>query len=356
MNKGREIDVIGIVLQVFKEWRFVGKCALATAIIGVVFALCQTKEYSASVLLAPESSSGENMLGGMSELASSFGVNLGNIGGEDAISPRIYPDIFASNEFIIPLLDVKVREKDNPVEITYKEHLLGDSTSFSLKSLFKSLFSKNAQTNSKKSFDLFELSKEEEELLRMMKSCISCMSDKKTEIITISVKDEDPVVAAIIADTVQRRLQEYITEYRTKKVKNDLDYFNKLYTEAKDDYSDIRKRYIKYSDSHKGLILESYKAEQEDLENEMQLKYNILTQVTVQVQRAKAKVQEATPAFTIIQGATIPNSSISIPRSYIVIIFFILGLIGGSAWILGQKYITIIVNRLKKESQNSCDQ
>lgn len=42
---------------------------------------------------------------------------------------------------------------------------------------------------------------------------------QKTSVISISVMDQDPMVAAILADTLQSRLQQYITEYRTKKQK-----------------------------------------------------------------------------------------------------------------------------------------
>ena len=44
----------------------------------------------------------------------------------------------------------------------------------------------------------------------------------------------------------------------------------------------------------------------EDLENEMQLKYNTFTTLNVQLQAANAKVQDRTPVFTVIKGATVP--------------------------------------------------
>jgi uncharacterized protein involved in exopolysaccharide biosynthesis len=38
----------------------------------------------------------------------------------------------------------------------------------------------------------------------------------------------------------------------------------------------------------------------------MQLKYNNYTAMTTQFQAAQARVQERTPAFTMIKGATVP--------------------------------------------------
>ena len=53
-------------------------------------------------------------------------------------------------------------------------------------------------------------------------------------------------------------------------------------------------------------MLESIRAKQNDLENDMQLKYNTYTTLMTQYQTAKAKVQERTPAFTIVRGASMP--------------------------------------------------
>ena len=53
-------------------------------------------------------------------------------------------------------------------------------------------------------------------------------------------------------------------------------------------------------------MLESFRAKQENLENEMQLRYNIYSSLTTQLQLAQAKVQERTPAFTTLKCATVP--------------------------------------------------
>ena len=53
-------------------------------------------------------------------------------------------------------------------------------------------------------------------------------------------------------------------------------------------------------------MLESFRAKQNDLENDMQLKYNTYTTLMAQYQAAKAKVQERTPAFTLVKGAAVP--------------------------------------------------
>ena len=99
-------------------------------------------------------------------------------------------------------------------------------------------------------------------------------------------------------------------------------YFQKLTDEAKDVYVKARQVYGGYADANMDVILESYKAKQEDLENDMQLKYNNYSAMLAQLQAAKAKVQERTPAFTTIQGAAVPIKATGPKR-----MLFVLGML-----------------------------
>ena len=53
----------------------------------------------------------------------------------------------------------------------------------------------------------------------------------------------------------------------------------------------------------------------------MQLKFNTYSTLNTQLQAAKAKIQEKTPAFTLIQGASVPIKA-SEPKR----MFFVLGM------------------------------
>ena len=152
--------------------------------------------------------------------------------------------------------------------------------------------------------------------------------DKKTKVITISATAQDPYISTILADSAKEKLQYYITQYRTNKARHDLAYIEKLYDEAHQQYVQARQQYAAYSDANQELLLESYKSKQEDLENEMQLKFNVYSQMAMQLQLARAKVQEHTPAFTVIQSASVPilhssKSKASRVLTYIAIGFFL---------------------------------
>jgi uncharacterized protein involved in exopolysaccharide biosynthesis len=154
---------------------------------------------------------------------------------------------------------------------------------------------------------------------------MECSVDKKTSVITIVVEDQDPLIAATIADSTQVHLQRTITDYRTKKARIDLDYIQQLFTEAYKAYDDARKKFAAYSEANSKVALPTVQSNLDNLEADMQLKYNIYQQVAEQRQLALAKVQERTPAFTIIQEATVPVKHSNLPKVITLGIWMILG-------------------------------
>ena len=127
-RKSNEIDVIGIIKKVLKEWRLLMRFIIVFAIIGVVVALNKPKVYTTTVILAPEYSGGSALPEGLSSIASMVGVNIGGAskGGVDAIYPQIYPDVLTSSDFIIKLFDVKVQQEEDTTTKTYYRHLVED--------------------------------------------------------------------------------------------------------------------------------------------------------------------------------------------------------------------------------------
>jgi uncharacterized protein involved in exopolysaccharide biosynthesis len=84
------------------------------------------------------------------------------------------------------------------------------------------------------------------------------------------------------------------------------------------------------------------------MENDLQIKYNNYTTLNAQLLAAKAKVQERTPAFTIIQKPFMPTKPSSTPRLVVVLIFIFLGVVCDTLWILyGRQWYA------KKKGRNS---
>ena len=307
--------------------------------LGVKVAFSIPRIYKSSVMLAPESSDGNSLSSSLSSMASLVGLNKSMMGGEDAIFPEIYPDVVQSTNFIVDLFPVQVETRDGKVKCDYYTYLRKHQKT-SLLDIPKIKLAEFMQKFQKEELgkpkgaggeddapDPFYLTKEQDEVAKGIANSIDCTVDKKTSVITIEVTDQDPVIAASLADTLMNRLQVFITDYRTKKAIRDCEYIRGLYNEAKDDYTQARKEYAAFCDANQDVILQEVQSEMEEMENEMQLKYNAYTQLSEQLQMAQAKVQERTPVYTIVQNASVPTKHSNKPKVLILAVFMFIGFI-----------------------------
>ena len=340
MKKSYELDLLNIIGRVLHERKLLFCYMFVGALFGVVVALSSPKFYSSEVELAPEfSGGGLSMSGGLSDIAASFGVDLGNSGSMDAIYPDLYPNVVSSTDFMLDLYDVPVRLVDDPESRSYIHHITKEVKFpfWNYPQIWWAKFSKAYLAKPEPGggeADPFRISKNDWENIRVMRKSILCSVDRKSSVISIVVIDQDPVVAAIVADTVCNRLQTYITEYRTNKARLDVDYYRQLMEESKAQYDSIRNAYITYTDLYSSSQLMKYRARIEDLENEMSLQYNVFTQTSAMLKQAESKLQERTPAFTVLQRPVTPFKPSSMPRIMVVIIWAILGGLAAAAWIL----------------------
>ena len=339
----QEIDLIELAQKVWASRKLVFKACGYAVLVGLVVAFSIPKEYSTSVTLAPETG-GKSGGGSMGALAAMAGISLGASSGEDALSPELYPDIVSSTPFLIELFDVKVKDQKDKIDTTLYAYLdeyqrgpwWGAITSAPFKALgwVISLFKDKEEEGVAAKTDPFRLTKDEAAIATALSKRISVSVDKKTGVTTLSVTMQDPLISASLTDTVMRCLQNYITDYRTNKARHDLAFTEKLYKAAKDNYTAAQSKYASFVDANQNIILLSYRAEQERLQNEMNLAYNVYTQVAQQLQMAKAKVQEITPVYTVVQPASVPLRPAKPNKVMILIGFIFLAGVGSVGWIL----------------------
>ena len=308
------IDSFKLAEIVRKDKKWMSLFLVIAAVIGLAVAFGTPKEYKASVMLAPETSTANSLTSGISSLASMVGMDMNFDNNADAIYPELYPDLIQSTDFLVALFPIQVETKDAKLQTDYYDYLLNHTrkawytlpAQWAQQIATKLMADNGAYGSDENRVDPFRLTKQQHDIATGIGKSIDCQVDKKTSVITIEVKDQDPVIAATMADSIKNRLQVFITDYRTKKARNDLAYMEQLFAEAREQYVKARQQFAAYADANQDVVLQAVKAKQDDLENDMQLKYNAYTQVYEQLQLSKAKVQERTPAFTVVQSASVP--------------------------------------------------
>lgn len=341
----QEIDLIELAKKIWKERKLVLKSCGWAVLIGLVVGFSIPKEYTANVTLAPETTTGgKSMSGGLSALAGMAGINLGASQTADALSPELYPDVVKSIPFSIELFDIKVTDEDGELNTTVydylKEHQKKPWWGYVISAPFKALGwvmktikgeEEEAETNT---VDPFKLTKDQNEIIKALGERISVQVDKKTSVINISVTMQDPLIAATLTNEVMEKLQDYITEYRTNKARKDLEYTQKLYEESMQSYHEAQQEYAAYMDRNQNVSLRSAQTQQERLRNEMELAFNVYNQTAQQLQVAKAKVQEDTPVYTVVEAASVPLRATKPSKAMILIGFVFLAGVGACGWIL----------------------
>lgn len=320
-NKIR-LDII--FFTIIKNWRKFIIPVLVTAVVSSLLVLCIPRYYVVNVKLAPEYDEGGSSLGSLGGLASMVGLNMNGMGGSDAISPTFYPDLMKSTDFLVPLLYSTVTTKDSTFSGRYMDYLLTQQTApfwdvamGKIMLLFKGSPSPMPVDTTYR-ISPFCLTEMENGLVLSVRGNISCSVDKKTEVISLQTVAQDPLVAALLAETVQQRLQNFITEYRTSKARNDLNHISETCEEAGRNYNAAQQEYAQFVDSHRDLSLQSYKVAEEKLHNKMEISHNIYNAMLQQKVMAQSKLQERTPVFTTLQNSTVPVRHEGPKRMFIV--------------------------------------
>ena len=326
----KEISLREVAHILFARRTTFMKVWLTVGILSVVWILPQPRYYKSSVSLAPEEA-GSN-LGGVASLASTMGINLG--GGNDAIYPQLYPELFESPEFLVGLFPITVTTSDgscrNMAYATYmREHQQKNWLLYPMKQgvkAFASLFvrKKKQQQAATARPNPFRLSEADYDLMNIIRRKVSCAVDQRTDVITISVKDQDPLVSALLTDSVRTHLQEYIIRYRTSKARLDVEHYEDLVKRSRKEYEKAVARYSRFCDANQEVVLQTYISQRDQLENEMQIKYNTYAATQTQLEATKAKLQEKTPSFTVLKSATVPHNAAGPKRMLFVLSMLLL--------------------------------
>lgn len=352
-----EIDLVDIFRKIIAIRKKLYKAVGIGFIIGIIVAVSIPKQYTVKVTLSPEMGSSKSG-NGLAGLAASFlgsSATTGDV--SDALNASLSSDIVSSTPFLLELLEMKVTLSDERTNVTLMDYLDRQSSPWwiyviglpgkvigSVKSLFNSNDTDNSINNVK--YGTIELTKEEGIKISVLKKNIAASVDKKTAITSVSVTLQDPKVTAVVADSVVHKLQEYIIGYRISKAEEDCIYLEKLYKERQQEYYVAQKKYADYVDTHDNLILQSVRAEQERLQNDMSLAYQVYSQVANQLQVARAKVQEEKPVFAVLEPAVVPQQPSGMGKKVYILLFIFLSLVLTIAWEL---LVKDIYKKMKKE-------
>ena len=343
----QEIDIMELISKLWKKRMMIIKWCVAGAIIGLVAGFSIPKTYKAGATLAPETE--QRMGSGVSSIASMMGVSLDN--SVDAISVEMFPDVVASTPFIYGLFDLPVtfERKDSVITTDLLDYMLEYQKSpwwsYVVQAPFKALGWVMSIGKEKESDELpaelnpQNLPKKVRGVVKYFAENIMVTVDKKTGKTQISLEMQDPLVVATVVEAVMENLKDYMSDYRTSKVRQDVENLSLIYEQRKQDYYAAQQAYAQYVDGNRSVALRSAQAESERLQQEMNLAYQVYSQIATQLEAARIKEQEAKPVFAVLEPVSIPNKKAAPSKAKLLVIFTFLAGCCSAAWVLfGEDY------------------
>ncbi len=339
------IDISKIFKVIVKQkWAILIATIIATA-LGIFIAINIPNEYASQVQILPELSSkdGGGSLSSLKSLAGLAGVDLGAMSSStEAVRPDLYPNILQSTPFMMGVMNMKVYsskykqkmlvskflEENRKKELTIR--ILGESDEKD-----KDAFVINPSTIP---LETIRLDKKQDDLIKDLQKRVGVTLDKKTGVISISAKMQDPVIAATIVRYAQDYLTKYVVNYRTEKTLKDIKFLGERVEEAKRRYDNALFSYSSYQDRNKALFLNIAKDEGKKLQYEVDLSYNLYSELVKQLEESKIKIHRETPIFKVLEPAQIPVKKSEPKRSIMVLGFAFLGLILSTMVVLARNY------------------
>lgn len=310
--------------------------AIIGLVLGIAYAFSKPNLYTSEVTVMPEIvSKTAGSLSGLGSIAGLAGISLDNMSGTDAVRPDLYPRVLQSVPFALDLLKRPVYVKKTKATVSLREFMKMESSGEGLSGFFGFLSNGGKKpedasdpTNFSKAI---QLTKEDNELVKQLTSGVVGTYDKKTGVLTISVTQEDPVVAATVARLSLEYLTNYVTAYRTEKARGQVAFLNRQVNEAKKRYQAAELALSAYRDQNRSLYLNTAKIDEQRLQADYLLTQSVYNDLSKQLEQSRIKVQEETPVFKVLEPATIPLLKSGPKRTIMMLVGLVLGALAGVA-------------------------
>jgi uncharacterized protein involved in exopolysaccharide biosynthesis len=174
-----------------------------------------------------------------------------------------------------------------------------------------------------------QLSPEQEGSIGALTKRITTTFERRTGMVTIEVSMPDPVVAATVARLSLEYLTNYITSYRTQKVKNQERFLTQQVEQSRRRYQSAEYELESYRDRNRSLYSGLARIREQRLQAEFLLSQTVYNDLSRQLEQAKIRVQEQTPVFKMLEPPRIPLGPNGPRRLMIILAALAAGVVAG---------------------------
>lgn len=362
--RSKEIDISFYIRYLWSRRMIILYFVITGCIIGVFVAFTSTKQYKSEVeLLVSTNANSTSVSSLLQQFGGLAGVNIGAMTSSEIIKPDLYPTVLQSNSFLLKFINhpVYFSKYDTTVILEkyykvfskksifsyVKDYTLGLPNKLRKKQTNKDIFIKNNISD----LDAVILTEEQKALFEDLKGRIKVEYFPANEVLKISVEFPDPVASTQLTSYVIQDLTNYIISYKIQKAYDDLEFVRKTYDEAKKKYDDAQSKLAFYRDRNKNVISAISKNDEERLQAEYNLAFNLYNSLSQQLEQAKIRVQEQTPVFKLLGKYEIPTEKSKPKRTIIIFMYCVVAFILALTYIFWQSLIKRFYQSIFKREQ-----
>jgi uncharacterized protein involved in exopolysaccharide biosynthesis len=286
-----------------------GFCAGALGILGSFFF---TKKYTATTILLPEYSSGKSSFFSLA-MGGNSSEGIGNL------TPDLYPNVLESTSFGEFLLKEPIVTQSGQRYSSLREYMKRD-TSVSILMRIKSLFSfkKKGKPGPRVEFknsNILNYSSEEQGLISGAKSLVKASLEQKNGLVSIESELPDPIVAAMLVEASRSYLVNYVEEFRTAKLTQQLEFLSSRVRESRRRLKSAEYALQSYRDRNRNAFLNVARIEEQRLQSDYTLAQSIYSDLVIKEEQIKIKVKEERPVFKVLEPIKVPLNTSSPNRT-----------------------------------------
>ncbi|WP_019988365.1 hypothetical protein [Rudanella lutea] len=316
-----EIRLSDIVYFLKRNRLLIAVGGIVGALLSGIIAFSQRNEFTSVITVMPEVQQKASNIGSLGSLAGLAGIDVTSLAGSsDAIRPDLYTNVTQSVPFNLELLRQNVKSVESNKPVSLLNYI--DETE---KSWFEFGNEANDDLPRKASGELLQLTKDQEEKVKILQKRIAVIYDKKSSIVTIQSVMTDPIVAAMTAQYTLQYLTDYITSYRTEKARKEVSFLAEQMKQARERYQAAEFALSSYRDRNRSLFLNTAKIEEQRIQADYMLAQDVYNTLSKQYETAKIKVAESTPIFKVLEPARVPLKKSGPQRSIMILAGSIIG-------------------------------
>jgi capsule polysaccharide export protein KpsE/RkpR len=338
-------------------------------------------EYVSTATLIQEAESGGSFQGGGGFLQSlAGGLNLQNSSsslsaaarGRAPLPVNLYPVIVNSTDFQKELIYREIQFSNPDTTLTlfdyyqnyYEEPFrdrvygfIGDMTIFlpvtlfeftesSLKTAIGFLKDNDAQVSDEQTIDEEEgvgensfsnsniqvMTGAERGVIEKMKLRITLSAEGGLTTITVMLPDN--MAAANVNAILVEKLQDFITEYRIEKARQNLEAIRQQEEDARLRYEEAQMELASFEDQNINISTNIAQTRVEHLRNQRNLRFQVYNSIAQEVEQARMSLEQQIPLFNILEKPNLPQSSAPNSSNLILVFSLIIGLFTGVGYVL----------------------